>query len=327
MTMIEELRKEFLTHLERSVQHTDPKGLYDPVHYILQLGGKRLRPVLTLMSAQMYGSAVKEAMGAATAVEIFHNFTLLHDDIMDAAPLRRGQLTVHEKWDVNTGILSGDAMMIMAYQCLNAYEPQRFFLLNQLFSKTALEVCEGQQYDVDFETRVDVTIEDYLTMIKLKTSVLVGCALQMGAIVAGKDLQEQEKIYDYGIQLGMAFQLMDDYLDTFGDPATFGKEVGGDIRENKKTYLYLTALEDEQAATQLKKLFAVDHATQTEEEIAAKKETAAQLFKSSGAANNTLRIIKDYTQQALQTIQTLDISNTHKDTLMQFSKELMSRIS
>ncbi len=327
MTSISDLREQFLQHLEQSVVQREPAGLYAPVHYILQLGGKRLRPLLTLMSAQMYGVTIKDALPAATAVEIFHNFTLLHDDIMDAAPLRRGQQTVHEKWDVNTGILSGDAMLILAYQQFNGYAPQTFYELHQLFSRTALEVCEGQQYDVEFETRDDVSIPEYLNMIKLKTSVLVGCALQMGAIVAGKDTAEQEKIYNYGIQLGMAFQLMDDYLDTYGDPATFGKEVGGDIRENKKTYLYLTAIENPQAAAALKALFAIDHTTQSEDQIAEKKETAARLFKSSGAANKTLGAIEDYTQQALQTIHTLNVSNANKDALTQFSRELMSRIS
>ena len=182
-------------------------------------------------------------MPAALAVEVFHNFTLIHDDIMDAAPLRRGKATVHEKWDTNTGILSGDAMLILAYQYFENYEPVVFQKLAKLFSKTALEVCDGQQLDVDFETRNDVTIPEYINMIRLKTSVLVAAALKMGAIVAEADNENANLIYDFGLNLGLAFQLQDDYLDTFGDPETFGKQVGGDIIENKKTYLYLKALE------------------------------------------------------------------------------------
>ena len=174
---------------------------------------------------------------------MFHNFSLVHDDIMDDAPLRRGKETVHEKWDLNTGILSGDAMLIMAYQLFENYEPQTFQALAKLFSKTALEVCEGQQYDVDFETRDDVTIPEYLKMIEYKTAVLVGAAMKMGAIVANASEEDQNNIYEFGRNLGIAFQLQDDYLDAFGDPKTFGKQVGGDIIENKKTYLYLKALE------------------------------------------------------------------------------------
>ena len=208
-----------------------------PINYILQLGGKRLRPVLTLMTADIFDADYKKALDAALSVEIFHNFSLVHDDIMDDAPLRRGQQTVHEKWDLNTGILSGDAMLIMAYQLFENYEPKTFQDLAKLFSKTALEVCEGQQYDVDFETRDDVTIPEYLKMIEYKTAVLVGAAMKMGAIVANASKSDQEDIYSFGRLLGIAFQLQDDYLDAFGDPKTFGKQVGGDIIENKKTYL------------------------------------------------------------------------------------------
>ncbi|BAO55097.1 polyprenyl synthetase family protein [Nonlabens marinus] len=327
MIGIENLRTEFLEHLKRTVNHSKPEGLYEPVQYILELGGKRLRPVLTLMSAQMYGGKVEQAMDAAVAVEVFHNFTLLHDDIMDAADLRRGQPTVHKKWDVNTGILSGDAMMILAYQCFLNYEVQTFYDLNQLFSKTALEVCEGQQYDVDFETRTDVTVEEYLLMIKLKTSVLVGCALQMGAIIAGKEMSEQQKIYDYGIQLGMAFQLMDDYLDAFGDPETFGKEVGGDIRENKKTYLYLKSIDNADFSEELQTLFKQDYQDLNEDQIEQKKERAKELFVNSGGANRTLEAIQEYTEKALKTIESLDMEASHKKVLKQFSEDLMSRIS
>src|SRR5690606_29335330 len=207
------------------------------------LGGKRLRPVLTLMTADLFGGRHQDAMNAAMAIEIFHNFSLVHDDIMDDAPLRRGKQTVHEKWDLNTGILSGDAMLIVAYQFFEHYPAETFQELAKLFSKTAIEVCEGQQYDVDFEVREDVQVDQYLKMITFKTAVLVGAAMKMGAIVAKANTEDANAIYDFGLNLGIAFQLMDDYLDCFGDPDTFGKQLGGDIIENKKTFLYLKTLE------------------------------------------------------------------------------------
>ena len=230
------------THFKSLAFKSEPKNLYEPIRYILSLGGKRLRPVLTLMSAEVFDVDCKKALAAATAVEVFHNFSLIHDDIMDDAPLRRGNETVHQKWNINTGILSGDAMLILAYQYFEEYEPSIFRELAKLFSKTALEVCEGQQYDVDFETRDDVTISEYLKMIEYKTAVLVGAAMKMGAIVAGTSEENANSIYDFGLNLGIAFQLQDDYLDAFGNPETFGKQVGGDIIENKKTYLYLKAV-------------------------------------------------------------------------------------
>ena len=232
-------QQEFLNYLQSKKWIKDPKNLYEPIDYIFHLGGKRMRPILTLMAAGIFSSNYKKALPAALAVEVFHNFTLVHDDIMDDAPLRRGKATVHEKWDISTGILSGDAMLILAYQYFENYEPIIFHKLAKLFSKTALEVCDGQQLDVDFETRKDVTIDEYINMIRLKTSVLVAAALKMGAIVAETNELDATLIYDFGLNLGLAFQLQDDYLDTFGDAATFGKQIGGDSIENKKTYLYL----------------------------------------------------------------------------------------
>jgi geranylgeranyl diphosphate synthase type II len=327
MNSIDQLRSTFSDHLMNRITEMEPAGLYDPIHYILKLGGKRLRPLLTLMSAKMYGAQVKDALDAAVAVEVFHNFTLLHDDIMDAAELRRGQATVHKKWDVNTGILSGDAMLIIAYRLFEGSDREKFFQLHNIFSKTALEVCEGQQYDVDFETRDDVTVPEYLLMIQLKTSVLVGCALQMGAIIAGVDKKEQELIYNYGIYLGLAFQLMDDYLDAFGDPATFGKEVGGDIRENKKTYLYLKSVENEDCATELKEWFALTHEEMNEDQIEEKKEIVKIFFEQSGGAAATLEAIKHYTDKALAVVEQLSISVEDKKEMHDFSLDLMSRVS
>lgn len=233
----------FLDFLQSEVLVKEPKNLYVPVVYIMELGGKRLRPVLVLISTEAFGGNAKEALDAALAIEMFHNFTLLHDDIMDDAPIRRGKATIHEKWNVNTGILSGDVMMINSYQYLEAYPSKKYKDLNKLFSKTAIEVCEGQQYDMDFETRNDVVLNDYLEMIQLKTSVLIGAALQMGAIIAEANSKDQEKIYTFGVMTGMAFQLQDDYLDTFGSSKTFGKQIGGDILERKKTWLYLKTME------------------------------------------------------------------------------------
>jgi geranylgeranyl diphosphate synthase type II len=243
MRIISEYQDLISRHFESIKYQKEPNNLYEPIRYILSLGGKRLRPVLTLMATEVFDVDCQKALAAATAVEVFHNFSLIHDDIMDDAPLRRGNKTVHEKWNINTGILSGDAMLILAYQYFEEYEPHIFRELAKLFSQTALEVCEGQQYDVDFETRYDVTIPEYLKMIQYKTAVLVGAAMKMGAIVAETSAENANNIYDFGLNLGLAFQLQDDYLDAFGNPETFGKQVGGDIIENKKTYLYLKAME------------------------------------------------------------------------------------
>lgn len=215
-----------------------PADLYDPIAYILSLAGKRIRPMLVLMGAKLFGKDnLEEVLPASIAIEYFHNFSLIHDDIMDRAPLRRGKATVHQKWNDNVAILSGDALLVKAYQELGKSPADRIPSLLQVFSKIALEVCEGQQLDMDFEKRADVSEDDYLNMIRLKTSVLLGGALQMGAILAHADEQQQQLIYDFGVNLGIAFQLQDDYLDVYGDPKTFGKQVGGDILCNKKTYL------------------------------------------------------------------------------------------
>ena len=237
MRAISDYQEIITSHFNTLTLEKEPNNLYEPIRYILSLGGKRLRPILTLMAAEVFDTDCQQAIQAATAVEVFHNFSLIHDDIMDDAPLRRGHETVHEKWNLNTGILSGDAMLILAYQFFETYEPNVFRELAKLFSKTALEVCEGQQYDVDFETRDDVTISEYLKMIEYKTAVLVGAAMKMGAIVAKTSQDNADAIYDFGLNLGIAFQLQDDYLDAFGNPETFGKQVGGEIIENKKTYL------------------------------------------------------------------------------------------
>lgn len=300
----------------------EPVNLYRPVHYILSLGGKRMRPVLTLMAADIFGADCREALPAAIAVEMFHNFSLVHDDIMDDAPLRRGNQTVHEKWNLNTGILSGDAMLILAYQYFEEYEPLIFRSLAKLFSKTALEVCEGQQWDVDFEQRNDVTEPEYLKMIEYKTAVLVGAAMKMGAIVAETSEENCNLIYDFGLNLGIAFQLQDDYLDAFGDPATFGKQIGGDIIENKKTYLYLKALahSNDFEKQNLIQWFSVQPEDSSDKVVAVKN-----IFRHTGADAATKQAIEEYTYKAFATLEKLDISDDKKALLKNFGESLMQR--
>ncbi len=322
MLTIDQYRSEFINYLEAKTTTREPENLYAPISYILGLGGKRLRPILTLMTADIFGKDYKEAMDAALAVEVFHNFSLVHDDIMDDAPLRRGKVTVHEKWDINTGILSGDAMLISAIQYFERYEGQVYKELLKLFSKTALEVCEGQQYDVDFEDREDVTIPEYIKMIEYKTAVLVAAAMKMGAIIAGASLESQHAIYEFGRYLGIAFQLQDDYLDAFGDPKAFGKQVGGDIIENKKTFLYLKSLEmaTPQQAQELAHLFSIKPMDAT-----AKINTVKDVFLESTAAQQTKDEIEKYTNNAFAVLEKLDISPEKKEILQRFGESLMKR--
>jgi geranylgeranyl diphosphate synthase type II len=322
MHAIDQFQDFFITYLEKQAISKEPKNLYDPITYILGLGGKRIRPVLTLMTTEVFNGDYKKALPAAMAVEVFHNFSLVHDDIMDDAPLRRGNITVHEKWDINTGILSGDAMLILAYQYFEQYEPLVFMQLAKLFSKTALEVCEGQQWDVDFETRNDVTISDYLKMIEYKTAVLVAAAMKMGAIVANTSKENADLIYEFGLNLGLAFQLQDDYLDAFGDPKTFGKQVGGDIIENKKTYLYLKAIAfaKKEEMSQLQHLFSM----QLEDNIA-KIDSVKEIFNNSGASKATQDAIQSYTFKAFETLEKMNIEEAKKDVLRFFGKNLMGR--
>ena len=319
---ISKYQEEFLDYLGAQKIIREPKNLYTPIDYILQLGGKRIRPVLTLMAADIFSNDYQKAFPAALAVEVFHNFTLIHDDIMDEAPLRRGKETVHKKWNLNTGILSGDAMLILAYQYFENYEPKIFQKLAQLFSKTALEVCDGQQLDIDFETRNDVTISEYIKMISLKTSVLVAAALKMGAIVSEAEENEAHYLYNYGLNLGIAFQLQDDYLDAFGNPETFGKQIGGDIIENKKTFLYLKALElsNKEDSSKLLNLF-----NQKLTENSQKIETVKEVF----VKNNIPTIIKEeiikYTNKAFECLDKMTISDAKKENLKLFGNSLMSR--
>ncbi len=315
-------QKDFISYLESKNWIQEPKNLYEPIDYIIQLGGKRIRPVLTLMAADIFSNDYKKAMPAALAVEVFHNFTLVHDDIMDDAPLRRGKETVHEKWNINTGILSGDAMLILAYQYFENYTPIVFQKLAKLFSKTALEVCDGQQLDVDFETRNNVTIDEYINMIRLKTSVLVGAALKMGAIVAETDNDNANLIYDFGLNLGLAFQLQDDYLDTFGNPETFGKQIGGDIIENKKTFMYLKSLEISGEEDRKKLLFFYN---QKLEDNSIKITEVTRIFELNDIPILIKREIKYYTEKAFKTLSKMNISKESKENLKNFGLWLMNR--
>ncbi|WP_373057688.1 polyprenyl synthetase family protein [Zunongwangia sp. H14] len=322
MLSIPEYREAITNYLHEKVQVKEPVNLYEPMLYILKQGGKRLRPVLVLMATEIFNGDYRKALDAALAIEIFHNFSLVHDDIMDAAPIRRGKETVHEKWDINTGILSGDAMLINAYQLFESYEGEVFKELARLFTKTAIEVCEGQQYDIDFETREDVSIEEYLKMIEYKTAVLVGASLRMGAIIAGETKECKEAIYQYGRLLGIAFQLQDDYLDAFGDPETFGKQPGGDIIENKKTFLYLKAKEasGKREAMHLEHLYSI-----TPGENSEKIEAVKHIFEASGAAELTRREIERYTNMAFGILDKLIISEEKKEPLRRFGQSLMER--
>lgn len=322
MKSIVHLTAQFNEFLRTNTPPKKPETLYDPVNYILKLGGKRIRPALVMMSAELFSLPVKKALNAALAIEVFHNFSLVHDDIMDDAPTRRGQKTVHEKWDINTGILSGDAMLIWAYQCFESYEPQTFYQLVKLFSKTAQEVCIGQQYDMDFENQGHVKIEDYIEMIRLKTAVLVACAFQMGGILAETSEDNQQKLYDFGQNLGIAFQIQDDLLDAYGDPETFGKQIGGDIIENKKTFLFLKTLElaTENDFNQLQHLFTIQPPNEK-----AKIDTVMLIYNRYNVRKEASKHIQSYTQKALDALSTININEEKKAKLKLFAEELMRR--
>jgi geranylgeranyl diphosphate synthase, type II len=303
-----------------------PTQLYTPIDYILQLGGKRLRPALVLMANNLFQDNIQPALPAAFALELFHNFTLIHDDIMDNAPLRRGMPTVHEKFSMNTGILSGDAMLILAYDYLMrvSEDTDTTNKILRIFNRCAIEVCEGQQYDIDFEQRNDVTIPEYITMITLKTSVLLAAALEIGAIIGKSSESDAKNLYEFGKNIGIAFQLQDDLLDTFGNPAKFGKKVGGDIIQNKKTYLYLKCLENasEQQRNELLQWYSV---TQTTEHEASKISAVKQIFLDCDILNHTKAIQEYYYQIALQHFEALTVPSERKETLLTFANELFER--
>jgi len=322
MQIINSLGADFQEYLSQYRWKKKPQNLYEPSEYILQLGGKRMRPILVLMATEALGGNRSMAMHAALAVEFFHNFTLVHDDIMDAAPLRRKSPTVHSRWGNNVAILSGDVLFAKSLACLEAYPPHSYKSLTKLLIQTAIEVCEGQQMDMDFEQQKEVLMADYIEMIRLKTAVLVGAAMQMGALVAEKNESVQKQLYDFGIQLGIAFQLQDDYLDTFGDAKTFGKQIGGDILENKKTYLFIKALENavpEQRAALLA-LYA-DNGLFPDKKI----REVQEIFVETQAEQFLLEEIKQYTQRALRALKEADLPSGSKEIFEHFAFELMHR--
>ena len=321
MNNVETYKKDFLNYLNSKILVKEPLGLYQPIKYILEIGGKRLRPILTLMICDLYGTNYNKAFDAALAIEVFHNFTLAHDDIMDNALIRRGKETVHEKWDVNTGILSGDAMLILAYQCFESFEPELYKKLMLLFNKTAMEVCEGQQWDIEFENRNNVSISEYLKMITLKTSVLLASAMKMGAIIAKVNSNELEAIYNFGLNLGIAFQLQDDYLDTFGNSKDFGKQIGGDITENKKTFLFLKTLEvaGDDEKSRLLNLYC------SKKKSAQKIEEVTNIFKNNNIEQYTLNQIEFFTEKAFEYVNDLNLPDEKKTTLKNFGISLMNR--
>lgn len=322
MHSIGDYQKLFSAHLESLSLPEQPGRLYEPIRYILKLGGKRMRPVLSLMAAEACGGSAQDALPAATSVELFHNFSLIHDDIMDAADLRRGQATIHKKWDSNTGILSGDALLVISYQQLNHYNKDLFQSLTQLFSQTALEVCVGQQMDMDFEQQTEVGMDDYLEMIRLKTAVLLGCSLQMGALAGGGSDQTAQHLYDFGVHLGMAFQLQDDYLDAFGDPKTFGKKIGGDIVENKKTILYHLALEH---TTPQQREELLDLMSQKPADEAQKVEKVKALYVQTSADKKTQQQVALFTQKAMNSLDQTQLATHAYQHMKAFATDLMHR--
>ena len=318
------LKSLFESYLSNQIFDKEPANLYAPIKYTLQNAGKRVRPLLVLMSAKSFGTDVKEALPAAAAIEIFHNFTLLHDDIMDNAPLRRGKPTVFKKWGENIAILSGDTMLVWAYKMLEAYDGGVYKKLNSLLNKTAIEVCEGQQMDMDFENREDVSITEYIEMIRLKTAVLLGVALQFGGIIAKASEEDLRRISDFGIKLGLAFQIQDDYLDTFGDSDTFGKRIGGDILDRKKTFLYLTALQEASAEdrTNLQSLF--NSKELPDDELIAE---TIKIFKKYHVDDIAQKQMETFTRASLEALNQTSLPEDEKAFWQNFAMNLMRRNS
>lgn len=303
---------------------SEPRELYHPINYILSLGGKRLRPALVLMAADIFGCDVNKALPQAVGIELFHNFTLMHDDIMDDAPLRRGKTTVHEKWDSNIAILSGDALFVKAYQSIVIAEPKQLPALMDLFNSTALEVCEGQQYDMNFEQIDAVSMDDYLKMIKYKTAVLLACALKSGAIVAEATKDDQKHLYDFGIHIGLAFQLMDDILDVYGDKKDFGKQIAGDILCNKKTCLYIMAYDA--ANADQKKL--LDHYFAHQDFDEQEKITKVmEVYDALMVRESCMQMMDNHYNEAMVALTNLSVTEDRKSVLKQFAEMLMVRVN
>ena len=324
MKTFDEIQDIITSELELINWNKEPRGLYEPIDYVLSMGGKRIRPALTLMACNLFTENLQPAILPALGIEVFHNFTLLHDDIMDRADVRRGRPTVHKKWNDNTAILSGDVMQISAYQLIAETPNEYLKPVLDLFSKTAAEICEGQQYDVDFECCDVVKAEEYLEMIRLKTAVLLGCALKTGALIGGAGEEDAQNIYDFGINIGLAFQLKDDLLDVYGDEATFGKKIGGDILCNKKTYLLIHALELAKGndAVELKKWLEITDENQSQAKISG----VTSLFnKLNVKAICEDKMLEFYTK-AVANLKKVDIFDNNKQELRNLAEKLMDRI-
>jgi geranylgeranyl diphosphate synthase type II len=326
MLSFQNLQASFETAFHKEVQtihSTDPVQLYEPIAYSLQGGGKRIRPVLMLHAASLLSDNIEGVLPAAIAIELFHNFTLLHDDIMDHAGIRRGEPAVHIKYGQNSAILSGDAMSIMAFECLSRCDSAKLPAALALFSRSAMEVCEGQQLDMEFEERDQVTILEYLEMIRLKTSILIACSLKTGALLVGGDEKFCQLLYDFGIQIGIAFQLQDDWLDVFGHEDTFGKKIGGDICENKKTFLLLKALEmsDEKDRSTLKSWL-----KKSEFEAQKKIDAVREIYTNSGAAEATKALMKEYHDKAIEALNQIELPDSEKLELRKFAASVVERV-
>ena len=323
------MNKAFLAALEEEISRLDigqkPSELYDPIHYLLSLGGKRIRPVLCLLTYSLFKSDWEKQVPAALSVEIFHNFTLMHDDIMDKAPLRRGKQTVHEKWSDNIAILSGDVMLVNAYQYLNKAQGlslEAFQHLLGRLSRIAAEVCEGQQFDMNFESRDDVTVEEYMEMIRLKTSVLIGFSMEMGGLLASVPASVSDSLYRIGETIGLGFQLKDDLLDVYGDPEKFGKQPGGDILANKKTYLLIKAFEKATGST----LASLENWVVATDYVAAEKvQAVTAIYDILGLKAETEAVITSYFDSAFEEIQALAITEDQKSALVKFMSGLVDR--
>lgn len=320
MHQFQEISTRFEQYLQQpGIFPAEPANLYDPCRYLLEAGGKRVRPALCLMANELFGTLTDDAFKAATAIELFHNFTLIHDDIMDKAPLRRGKPTVHAKYGLTAGILSGDVMSIFSFDCLSRIAPVYLPQVLAIYNKTAIEVCEGQQWDMDFEVQEQVSIEQYLHMIALKTSVLLAASMQIGAILGNASAQQAALLYEFGKNLGIAFQLQDDYLDTFGDEAKTGKKPGGDIRANKKTFLMIKC--QELAGAEHARLLAELLAGDTGE----KAERVTQIFRDLKVDEYSREIIHTYSEKAFDNLEQLDIAADKKQPLMALAAYLLNR--
>jgi len=300
----------------------EPRKLYDPIEYELSLGGKRIRPVLMLMAYNMYKEDVDSILPQAVGLETYHNHTLLHDDVMDKADMRRGKPTVHNVWSENAAILSGDAMLILSYQLMADCPNEKLKEVLEVFTRTTMEICEGQQWDMEFETRSDVTVNEYVEMIRLKTSVLLAAALKIGAYLANSPEEDANQLYEFGQKMGLAFQLQDDYLDVYGDPKVFGKNIGGDILCNKKTYMLITALSqaNEKQRVELNKWLTM-YEYIPEEKIAA----VTRIYDELEIGDQCQRIIDTYYAQGLEILNDLSLPNEKKETLKAFVCSLMNR--